>query len=101
VDSLPVDPAIDYDNIGNEWGDTDTFTNMLVCEWFLMADLTVAVSGPGVVGLNRNAVFNVTVRNEGSLPAQNASVEVYVNDTLAANWTVDLGAGEEKWFAFN
>ncbi len=100
VDSLPVDPAIDYSNIGNEWGDTDTFTSMLVGEWFLMADLTASVSGPGVVGLNRNAVYNVTVKNEGSLPAENASVKVYVNGTLAANWTVDLGPSEEKWFTF-
>ncbi len=28
VDSLPVDPAIDYTNIGSEWGDTDVFTNL-------------------------------------------------------------------------
>nr|WP_206203546.1 CARDB domain-containing protein [Thermococcus sp. M36] len=100
VDSLPVDPAIDYTNIGGEWGDTDTFTNMLVGEWFLMADLTVGVSGPGVVGLNREGVYNVTVRNEGSLPAQNASVRVYLNGTIIANWTADLGPGESKWFTF-
>ncbi|WP_088863261.1 CARDB domain-containing protein [Thermococcus celer] len=101
VDSLPVDPAIDYSNIGGEWGDTDTFTNMLVGEWFLMPDLTVSVSGPGVVGLNRNAVYNVTVKNEGSIPVTNASVNVYINDNLTANWTTDLGAGESRWFTFN
>ncbi|WP_297090440.1 CARDB domain-containing protein, partial [Thermococcus sp.] len=100
VDSLPVDPAIDYTNIGSEWGDTDVFTNMLVCEWFLMADLTTSITGPGVVGLNRNAVYNVTVRNEGSLPTQNASVRVYINGNLYTNWTVDLGPGESRWFTF-
>ncbi|ASJ08243.1 hypothetical protein A3L11_02970 [Thermococcus siculi] len=100
VDSAPADPAIDYSNIGNEWGDSDVFTTLRVESWFLMADLTTGITGPGVVGLNRNAVYNVTVKNEGSLPAQNASVKVYVNGTLSANWTVDLGPGEEKWFTF-
>ncbi|ASJ09837.1 hypothetical protein A3L12_00220 [Thermococcus sp. P6] len=101
VDSLPVDPAIDYNNIGGEWGDQDVFTNMLTCEWFLMADLTVSVSGPGVVGLNRTAVYNVTVKNEGSLPAINASVRVYINNTLYTNWTTDLNPGESKGFTFS
>ncbi|WP_088886145.1 CARDB domain-containing protein [Thermococcus thioreducens] len=101
VDSLPVDPAIDYTNIGAEWGDTDTFTNMLVGEWFLMPDLTVSVTGPGVVGINRLGVYNVTVKNEGSLPVSNASVRVYLGGNLYTNWTVNLNAGESKWFLFN
>ncbi|ACJ17205.1 Hypothetical protein TON_1715 [Thermococcus onnurineus NA1] len=101
VDSLPVDPAIDYTNIGNEWGDTDTFTNLLVGEWFLMPDLTVSITGPGVVGLNRVGNYNVTVKNKGSLPVTGATVKVYIDGNLYTNWTADLGAGEEKWFLFN
>ena len=101
VDSLPVDPAINYADINSEWGDVDVFTNLAEENWFLMADLTTAVSGPSVVGLNRTAIYNVTVKNEGSLPADNATVLAYVNDTLVLNETVSLGPGEEKWFTFN
>ncbi|NJE43018.1 CARDB domain-containing protein [Thermococcus sp. GR6] len=101
VDSLPVDPAIDYTNIGSEWGDTDTFTNLLVGEWFLMPDLTVSITGYGVVGLNRMGNYNVTVKNEGSLPVTGATVKVYIDGNLYTNWTADLGAGEEKLFLFN
>ena len=101
VDSLPVDPAINYSEIIPEWDDSDVFTNLAEENWFLMADLTTAVSGPSVVGLNRTAVYNVTVKNEGSLPADNATVLAYVNDTVVLNETVSLGPGEEKWFTFN
>ncbi|WP_297435639.1 CARDB domain-containing protein [Thermococcus sp.] len=101
VDSLPVDPAIDYSNIGNEWSDTDTFTNMLAAEWFLMPDLTVTLSGPGAVGLHRTGTFNVTVKNEGSLAVSGAEVVVYIDNQTYTNWTTNLTAGGSKWFTFN
>ena len=100
VDSIPVDPAIDYNNIGSEWSDTDVFTDMFTAEWFLMPDLTVKLSGPSVVGLNRKAEYTVTVSNDGSIAADNVSVDVYVNGTGVANWSIDLGPGQVKTLNF-
>ncbi|AIU69358.1 hypothetical protein TEU_02800 [Thermococcus eurythermalis] len=100
VDTLPIDPAIDYSNINSEWTDQDILTNMFLCEWFLMADLTASITGPTIAGLNRTTEYRVTVKNLGSLPASDAEVRAYVNDTLISNWTVDLGAGEERELTF-
>ncbi|WP_297070243.1 CARDB domain-containing protein, partial [Thermococcus sp.] len=101
VDSLPVDPAIDYSNIGDEWSDTDIFTNMLVAEWFLMPDLTVSINGPTVVGLNRVAHYNLTVKNLGSLAADNFSVVLYVDNSTFGEWNLSLGPGGSTALPFN
>ncbi|AEH24244.1 CARDB domain-containing protein [Pyrococcus yayanosii] len=95
VDSAPVDTGIDYTNINGEWTDSDIFTNLATFEWFLMPDLTVTVSGPAAVGVGKEAEFTVRVKNEGSLPVTGASVKLYINEELHAEWRVDLGPGEE------
>ncbi|WP_367883126.1 CARDB domain-containing protein [Thermococcus peptonophilus] len=96
VDILPQESvAVDS---ADEWNDIDAISQMAEFEMFLMPDLKVSLSGPGVAGLNRTTTYNVTVENGGSLPANNVNVRVYVNDTLYTNWTTDLGAGEKKWF---
>ncbi|ANF22341.1 hypothetical protein A7C91_03490 [Thermococcus piezophilus] len=86
----------------DEWNDADTFTSLASLEMFIpMPELTVAPHGPSVVGLNRLAEYKVTVENKGSVSASNVTIKVYINGNLYANWTTDLGAGEENWFLFN
>lgn len=99
VDVLPQEGvARDSDN---EWGDTDIISEMAQLELFIPApELTVELTGPEVAGINRTTTYNVTVSNLGSVPAFNVSVAVYVNDTVLVNRTLDLNAGESKWFTF-
>jgi len=65
VDTAPADPAVGDSE--NEWTDDDTFTGLYLEEWFLMSDLTVSISGPQAIGINRMAEYTVYVKNEGSL----------------------------------
>ena len=99
VDVLPQESiASDSDN---EWGDTDVITKMAELEVFIPSpELTVKLSGPTVVGANRTTTYNVTVTNLGSVPVTNVSVNVYANDSLLVKRTLNLGAGESRWFTF-
>ncbi|NJE02087.1 hypothetical protein E3E42_09310 [Thermococcus sp. JdF3] len=99
VDVLPQEGAA-ADN-ADEWSDTDVITEMADFEMFIpVPELTASITGPGIAGLNRTTEYRVTVKNLGSLPASDAEVRAYVNDTLISNWTVDLGAGEERELTF-
>nr|WP_206204540.1 CARDB domain-containing protein [Thermococcus sp. 21S7] len=99
VDVLPQEGAA-ADN-ADEWGDTDVITEMSGFEMFIpVPELTISVTGPSVVGLNRTAIYNVTVKNLGSLPASGVEVKVYLNDTPLSNWTISLSAGEERELTF-
>ncbi|AFK22338.1 hypothetical protein Py04_0737 [Pyrococcus sp. ST04] len=99
VDTAPYDPAIDYSNIGSEWTDEDVFS--MLATTFEFPDLTVTISGPTVVGVNREAEYSVHVRNLGDLPISETTVKVYINNTLYKNWTISVDAREEKTITFN
>ncbi|AMM53784.1 CARDB domain-containing protein [Pyrococcus kukulkanii] len=99
VDTAPADPAVGDSE--NEWTDDDTFTSLYLEEWFLMPDLTVSISGPQAIGINRIAEYTVYVKNEGSLDVSDVNVKVYINGTEYKNWTIDVKAGSEVKLTFN
>ncbi len=95
VDSLPVDPAIDYSNIGGEWGDSDNFTNMAVLyvapktidgnlsDWS-DADLLAVGRDNGQAGANLDKMYV-------SWDDQYLYIAIKTNNT--ASWDVAYGIG--------
>ncbi len=100
VDILPDESAAN--DSPDERTDSDTITKMADFEIFIpVPELTISLSGPSVVGINRVARYNITVENKGSVATTGATVRVYINGNIYANWTTDLAAGESRWFLFN
>ncbi|WP_297510712.1 CARDB domain-containing protein [Thermococcus sp.] len=100
VDVLPQE-SVARDS-GDEWSDTDVITEMSTLSIFIPApELVPLLEGPTVVGLNRVAHYTLTVKNLGSLTAENFSVVVYVDNTTFGEWNLTLGPSEEKVIPFN
>lgn len=96
VDVLPQESVANDSE--DEWNDVDVITEMAEFGKSPLPDLKVSLTGPTVVGLNRTAVYNVTVENAGMEPAENFTLKVYVNETLYHNWTLSLDGGNKTWF---
>ncbi|WP_048146704.1 CARDB domain-containing protein [Pyrococcus abyssi] len=102
VDTLPVDPSIDYSNINSEWDDEDTLTNFAELEIPKpLPDLAVSITGPSVIPVNKEVEFTITVKNLGAVEANDFNVTVYLNNTIVANKTLSLAPKNETSFKVN
>ncbi|WP_052696214.1 CARDB domain-containing protein [Palaeococcus ferrophilus] len=97
VDTLPVDPEVDYPTVGNaEWTDTDVLSNFALIDIpVLKPDLTVSIKSD-VFDVESWQPANITIEvsNIGKVDAKNVTVELYDDNTSIASWKVDVSAGD-------
>ncbi|AIF70222.1 hypothetical protein PAP_09220 [Palaeococcus pacificus DY20341] len=92
VDVLPESSVVA--DSGNEWGDSDTFSNLTVIEIPIpKPELAVSISS-NVLNVEQwqPANLTITVENLGEVDAQNVTVELFDDDNLIKSWIVNVSA---------